>query len=151
MSFVCFLREMCSQHNCWTCICKETYQEGEKWKEKRQFKAFRKYIKWSCSRYLGINDGMNRSLMLFDTQLYFLQIGGKKKREKKRNCIIWNEHTEEMRLQQWVLLDNRKPGSLSMLFYWVDKSSIICAAYTPVWDWCGNGVGDVAELSRLSQ
>lgn len=81
MYFVCLLREMCSQRNYWTRMCKESYQEGEKWK-KRQFQVFGKYIKWSCTMYLGINCGMNRSLVLFDTQLHFLQLG-KQRREKE--------------------------------------------------------------------
>lgn len=79
-------------------MCKESYQEGEKWEEKRQFKAFGIYIKRSCTRYLGINCGMNRLPVLFDIQLNFLQIGEKKKGEKKINCKIWTEHTGEIRL-----------------------------------------------------
>lgn len=133
--FLCLLREMCSQHNCWTCMCKESYQEREKWKAKGQFQAFWKDIYWSCRSYLRIHSGMTRSLVLFDAQLHFYK--WKKKREKKMlyhlewthrwNRIITMDSAEQ---KAWVFFG---------MFYWVDKSSIICAAYTPVWDWCGNG------------
>lgn len=78
--FLCLLREMCSQHNCWTCMCKGSYQEGEKWKTKRQSKAFWKYLYLSCRSYPRINSGRPRSLMWLDT-VTFLQVEEEKKED----------------------------------------------------------------------
>lgn len=140
---------MSSQHNCWTYMCKENYQKGEKWKAKRQFKAFWKYIYWSCRSYLRIHSGMTRSLVSFDT-VTFLQVGEAKKGEKKWCCSTWTEHIDEIVLQQWLLLNYRKPVFYSM-FYWADRSGIICTAYTPVEEWCGNGGNHLAGLSDLGK
>lgn len=89
--FLFLLREMFSQHNCWTCMCKESYQEGEKWKAKRQFKAFWKYIYWSYRSYPRIHSGMTTSLVLLDT-VTFLQVEEENKGDEKRWCITWTEH-----------------------------------------------------------
>lgn len=49
-------------------------------------------------KYHGMNCGKNRSLILFDTQIYFLKIEGKKRKDKnKRNYIICNKRTKEIR------------------------------------------------------